>query len=101
MRKCLGTGSSFRLIMIGGALAWLDTPDKGVWCWTKKDADPPSVFLYVAGRRLHVPETGPRAAPFIQLLRRSSVRAYIPGRIGLATSTGIIASFATIFLALG
>lgn len=68
MRKMLGYGLVLLAIMIGGALAWLYTPDKRRAALEKEYADPPSVFLDVAGIRLHVRDTGPRAAPSIVLL---------------------------------
>ena len=100
MRKMLGYGLVLLAIMIGGALAWLYTPDKRRAALEKEYADPPSVFLDVAGIRLHVRDTGPRAAPSIVLLHGFGSSLHT-GRIGRATLRGTIASFATIFLALG
>lgn len=55
------------LTVIGGG-AWLYTPDKPRAPLEAKYAAPPSVFLQVAGVRLHVRDTGPRHAPVVILL---------------------------------
>ena len=53
---------------IGGGGAWLYTPDKPRAELEAKYAGPPSEFLPVAGLRLHVRDTGPKAAPAVILL---------------------------------
>ncbi len=54
--------------VVAGALAWLYTPDKQFAALKAEYARPPSVFLDVAGVRLHVRDTGPRAAPAVIFL---------------------------------
>ena len=68
----MGRILSYALVLLGiviaGALAWLYTPDEQRAALAAKYAQPPSAFLDVAGVRLHVRDTGPRAAPAIILL---------------------------------
>jgi len=64
----LGYGLIFLAIVIAGALAWLYTPDKQGAALKAVYALPPSVFLELAGVRLHVRDTGPGAAPAVILL---------------------------------
>ena len=68
MRSMLGYGLVLLAIVVGSALAWLYTPDKERSALEAEYARPPSVFLDVAGIRLHVRETGPRAAPAVIFL---------------------------------
>ncbi|PPQ35599.1 alpha/beta hydrolase [Rhodopila globiformis] len=53
--------------LAGGGL-WLYTPDEPRSVLVAEYAQPPSVFLTVAGIRLHVRDTGPRTAPAIIML---------------------------------
>lgn len=55
-------------VVIAGALVWLYTPDEQRDVLMAKYAQPPSAFLDIAGVRLHVRDTGPRAAPVVILL---------------------------------
>ncbi len=64
----LGYGLIFLAIVVAGALAWLYTPDKQGAALKAVYALPPSVFLDLAGVRLHVRDTGPGAAPAVILL---------------------------------
>ncbi len=64
----LGYGLIFLAIVVAGALAWLYTPDRQGAALKAVYALPPSVFLDLAGVRLHVRDTGPRAAPAVILL---------------------------------
>lgn len=64
----LGYGLIFLAIVVAGALAWLYTPDKQGAALEAMYALPPSVFLELAGVRLHVRDTGPRTAPAVILL---------------------------------
>ena len=64
----LGYGLILLAIVVAGVLAWLYTPDKQGPALEAEYARPPSVFLDVAGVRLHVRDTGPRAAPAVILL---------------------------------
>jgi len=68
MRRMLGYGLIFLAIVVAGALAWLYTPDRQGAALKAVYALPPSVFLDLAGVRLHVRDTGPRAAPAVILL---------------------------------
>jgi pimeloyl-ACP methyl ester carboxylesterase len=68
MRRMLGYGLIVLAILIGAALAWLRTPDEPRAALEARYARPPSEFLPVAGLRLHVRDTGPRAAPAVILL---------------------------------
>src|SRR5271166_2101056 len=68
MRRMLGYGLILLAIVVGGALAWLYTPDEPRAALEAQYAGPPSVFLDVAGMRLHVRDTGPRAAPAVIFL---------------------------------
>jgi len=68
MRRMLGYGLIFLAIVVAGALAWLYTPDKQGAALKAVYALPPSVFLDLAGVRLHVRDTGPGAAPAVILL---------------------------------
>jgi pimeloyl-ACP methyl ester carboxylesterase len=68
MGRILGYGLILLGIVIAGVLAWLYTPDEQRGVLTAKYAQPPSVFLDVAGVRLHVRDTGPRAGPAVILL---------------------------------
>jgi len=68
MRMMLGYGLIFLAIVVAGALAWLYTPDKQGAALEAMYALPPSVFLELAGVRLHVRDTGPRTAPAVILL---------------------------------
>jgi pimeloyl-ACP methyl ester carboxylesterase len=55
-------------IAIAGAGTWLYTPDMPRAALEATYAGPPSVFLPIAGLRLHVRDTGPRDAPALILL---------------------------------
>ena len=68
MRRMLGYGLILLAILVAGALAWLYTPDKQGAALKAEYARPPSVFLDLVGVRLHVRDTGPRAAPAVILL---------------------------------
>ena len=48
-------------IVVGAALAWLYTPDKRRAELETIYARPPSMFIEVAGIRLHVRDTGPKS----------------------------------------
>ena len=66
----LGYGLILLAMVAAGGLAWLYTPDKPGPGLEAEYARPPSVFLDVAGVRLHVRDTGPRGAPPVILLHR-------------------------------
>jgi pimeloyl-ACP methyl ester carboxylesterase len=68
MGRVLGYGLILLGIAVAGALAWLYTPDEQRPLLAAKYAQPPSVFMEIAGVRLHVRDTGPRAGPAIILL---------------------------------
>jgi pimeloyl-ACP methyl ester carboxylesterase len=68
MRRMLGYGLILLAIAVGGAIAWLYTPDEQRAALEAEYAGPPSVFLDVAGIRLHVRDTGPGAAPAVIFL---------------------------------
>lgn len=74
MRRMLSGGSillasiTVLACVVGGALWWLYTPDKPRAPLEAEYAPPPSTFLDVAGIRLHVRDTGPRAAPAVIFL---------------------------------
>ncbi len=68
MRRMLGYGLILLAIVVAGALAWLYTPDKQGAVLKAEYARSPSVFLDLVGVRLHVRDTGPRAAPAVVLL---------------------------------
>lgn len=55
-------------IVFLGAAIWLYTPDRPRAVLEASYATPPSVFMDVAGLRLHLRDTGPRDAPAIVLL---------------------------------
>jgi len=68
MGRLLSYGLMLLGFVIAGALAWLYTSDEPRAALTAKYAQPPSVFLDVAGVMLHVRDTGPRSAPAVILL---------------------------------
>lgn len=68
MRRMLGVALILLAVLVAGAFAWLYTPDKQRAALEAEYARPPSVFLDVAGVRLHVRDTGPRTAPAVILL---------------------------------
>ncbi len=55
-------------LVLAGVAAWLYTPDKPRAALEAEYAAPPSVFVQAAGLRMHVRDTGPRAAPAVLLL---------------------------------
>ena len=64
----LGYGLILLAMSVAGALAWLYRPDKQGAALEAEYAQPPSEFLDAAGVRLHVRDTGPRAAPAVIFL---------------------------------
>ncbi len=56
------------VVLIVGAAIWLYTPDRSRAALEAKYAGPPSIFMTVAGIRLHLRDTGPKDAPAIILL---------------------------------
>ncbi len=68
MRRMLGYALIVLAVGVAGAAAWLYTPDKGRAALEAEYARPPSVFLDVAGVRLHVRDTGPKDKPAVILL---------------------------------
>ena len=68
MPRTLGYGLIILAVVVVGLCAWLYAPDKPASVLKAQYAQPPSVFLDVAGLTLHVRDTGPRAAPAIVLL---------------------------------
>jgi pimeloyl-ACP methyl ester carboxylesterase len=62
MRRMLLAGSILLAIVVGGALWWLYTQDRPHAVLEAEYARPLSMFLDVAGIRLHVRDTGPRTA---------------------------------------
>ena len=68
MGRILTYGLILLGVVIAGVLAWLYTPDEQRAVLVAKYAQPPSFFLDVDGVRLHVRDTGPRAAPAVILL---------------------------------
>jgi hypothetical protein len=92
----LGCGLVLLATLVGGALVWLYTPEEQRAALVAKYAGPPSVFLDVAGVRLHVRDTGPRTAPAVIFLH-GFARACRPGRIGRAIWNRTTGSSATIY----
>jgi pimeloyl-ACP methyl ester carboxylesterase len=68
MRRMLWFGLILIAIVVGGALPWLYALDEQRAALEAEYAGPPSVFMDVAGIRLHVRDTGPRAAPAVIFL---------------------------------
>ena len=68
MHRLPGYGLVLVAVVAAGALAWLHVPDKPRAALEAEYAAPPSMFLDVLGVRLHVRDTGPRAAPAVILL---------------------------------
>jgi len=68
MRMMLGYGLILLAIVVAGALVWIYTPDKQRPVLEAEYARTPSVFLDLLGIRLHVRDTGPRAAPALIFL---------------------------------
>ncbi|MDP9095289.1 MAG: alpha/beta fold hydrolase [Pseudomonadota bacterium] len=68
MGRVVGFGLLAVLVLIGAALAWLYTPDKRRAGLEAVYATAPSIFLDLAGVRLHVRDTGPRGAPAVVML---------------------------------
>ncbi len=68
MRGMLLYGLILLAVVLLGLFAWLHTPDEQRGALEAEYARPPSVFLNIAGVRLHVRDTGPRAAPAVILL---------------------------------
>ncbi len=68
MHRMLGYALAVLAIVVAGALAWLYAPDKQRGALEAVYALPPSAFLDLAGVRLHVRDTGPRAASAVILL---------------------------------
>ena len=66
--RSLRYGLILLAVVIAGALAWLYSPDEQRAALMAKYAQAPSVFLDVAGVRLHLRDTGPRTAPAVVLL---------------------------------
>jgi len=64
----LGYGLILLAIVVAGALVWIYTPDKQRPVLEAEYARTPSVFLDLLGIRLHVRDTGPRAAPALIFL---------------------------------
>ena len=91
----LGFGLVVLAAVVVGALAWLYTPDKPRAALEAEYAQPPSVFLDIAGLRLHVRDTGPRDAPGGDLPARFWLKPARPGTIGRGTWSGITGSSAT------
>lgn len=75
-----------------GAAAWLYTPDLPRAALEAAYAGPPSVFLPVAGLRLHVRDTGPRDAPALILLHGfgSSLLTWEPWAASLSATYRVI-----------
>jgi hypothetical protein len=61
-------GCAFLAFLFGGVVAWLYTPAKRRANLEAIYARPPSQFLEIAGMRLHLRDTGPKAAPALILL---------------------------------
>jgi pimeloyl-ACP methyl ester carboxylesterase len=61
-------GLGVLVVLLLAAAAWLYTPDKDRAALEAQYAGPPSVFLDVAGLRLHLRDTGPRDAPALVML---------------------------------
>ena len=68
MYRTLGYGLILLAIVAAGVLAWLYTPDEQGAVLQAEYGRPPSVFLDLAGMRLHVRDTGPRTASAVILL---------------------------------
>ena len=66
--RILSFGLLLLAIVVAGGLAWLYTPDERRDVLTAEYARPPSMFVDIAGLRLHVRDTGPRTAPAIVFL---------------------------------
>jgi len=75
MRMMLGYGLIFLAIVVAGALAWLYTPDKQGAALEAMYALPPSVFLELAGVRLHVRDTGPRTNTVHFAIRMAALKS--------------------------
>ncbi len=68
MRRWPAYGVVVLAVVAAGAVAGLHVPDRQRGPLEARYAPPPSVFLDVLGLRLHVRDTGPRAAPAVILL---------------------------------
>jgi len=68
MQRMLGYGLVLLAIVVAGTLVWIYTPDKQRPVLEAEYARAPSVFLDLLGLRLHVRDTGPRAAPALIFL---------------------------------
>ena len=78
-----GGGVVLAAALLGAGL-WLYTPDKARGPLEAEYAAPPSVFLDVAGIRLHVRDTGPKDAPAVILLHGfgASLQTWEGGKAG-------------------
>ena len=68
VHRMLGCLLILAAVVFVGALLWLYTPDRQRGTLEAAYAGPPSVFLDLAGVRMHVRDTGPRTAPAVLLL---------------------------------
>lgn len=68
MRRLVMTGIALLIVAVIGLAAWLYTPDKPRAALEARYAAPPSMFVEVAGLRMHVRDTGPRGAPAVILM---------------------------------
>ena len=64
----LAYGLILLAVVVVAGIAWLYTPDKPRAALEAEYAQPPSEFVDVAGIRLHLRDTGPRAAPAVIFL---------------------------------
>lgn len=68
MRRLVLIAVALLVIAVIGVAAWLYTPDRPRAALEARYAAPPSMFVEIAGLRMHVRDTGPRGAPAVILL---------------------------------
>jgi pimeloyl-ACP methyl ester carboxylesterase len=92
MKFWLLMGALIVLVALAVALALLWTPDKSRTTLEAKYLNAPSDYLDVAGMRLHVRDSGPKAAPVLILLHGfgSSLHTWEPWAQALSTRYRVI-----------
>ena len=92
MRRVLSWGLGLLAVALVGAVAWLHAPDKPRAALEASYAAAPSQFVEVLGVRLHVRDTGPRAAPAVLLIHGfgSSLHTWEDIAPGLAADRRVV-----------